>query len=82
MLSVLALNNSLLKDGLCNIFAFLLVIYTQTNAARTTPATQPSGHSQPAVLQTSMEPTPQVRQPQSWAGERGELPGVSGDLWE
>ncbi|KFQ39616.1 Secretory carrier-associated membrane protein 2, partial [Mesitornis unicolor] len=31
-----------------------------TNAARTTPATQPSGHSQPAVLQTSVEPTPQA----------------------
>ncbi|NXY37581.1 SCAM2 protein, partial [Pomatorhinus ruficollis] len=30
-----------------------------TNAARTTPA-QPSGHSQPAVLQTSVEPTPQA----------------------
>ncbi|XP_038040863.1 secretory carrier-associated membrane protein 2 isoform X1 [Anas platyrhynchos] len=32
-----------------------------TNAARTTPATQPAGPSQPAVLQTSVEPTPQVR---------------------
>ncbi|NWY71044.1 SCAM2 protein, partial [Erithacus rubecula] len=31
-----------------------------TNAARTTPAAQPSGHSQPAVLQTSVEPTPQA----------------------
>uniref|UniRef100_A0A8C3LSU9 Secretory carrier-associated membrane protein n=1 Tax=Chrysolophus pictus TaxID=9089 RepID=A0A8C3LSU9_CHRPC len=31
-----------------------------TNAARTAPATQPSGHSQPAVLQTSVEPTPQA----------------------
>ncbi|NXX73963.1 SCAM2 protein, partial [Urocolius indicus] len=31
-----------------------------TNAARTTPAAQPSGHSQPAVLQTSAEPTPQA----------------------
>ncbi|XP_064524573.1 secretory carrier-associated membrane protein 2 isoform X1 [Pseudopipra pipra] len=31
-----------------------------TNAARTTPAVQPSGHSQPAVLQTSVEPTPQA----------------------
>ncbi|KFQ85468.1 Secretory carrier-associated membrane protein 2, partial [Phoenicopterus ruber ruber] len=31
-----------------------------TNAARTTPAPQPSGHSQPAVLQTSVEPTPQA----------------------
>ncbi|KFP91341.1 Secretory carrier-associated membrane protein 2, partial [Apaloderma vittatum] len=31
-----------------------------TNAARTTPATQPTGHSQPAVLQTSVEPTPQA----------------------
>ncbi|KFU92399.1 Secretory carrier-associated membrane protein 2, partial [Chaetura pelagica] len=31
-----------------------------TNAARTTPATQPPGHSQPAVLQPSMEPTPQA----------------------
>ncbi|NXU72289.1 SCAM2 protein, partial [Oreotrochilus melanogaster] len=31
-----------------------------TNAARTTPATQPPGHSQPAVLQTSLEPTPQA----------------------
>ncbi|KFW84628.1 Secretory carrier-associated membrane protein 2, partial [Phalacrocorax carbo] len=31
-----------------------------TNAARTTPATQPSGRSQPAVLQTSVEPTPQA----------------------
>lgn len=34
---------------------------SQTNAARTTPATQPAGPSQPAVLQTSVEPTPQVR---------------------
>ncbi|NXB91074.1 SCAM2 protein, partial [Vidua chalybeata] len=32
----------------------------RTNAARTTPAAQPSGHSQPAVLQTSVEPTPQA----------------------
>ncbi|NXG69720.1 SCAM2 protein, partial [Baryphthengus martii] len=32
----------------------------QTNAARTMPAPQPSGHSQPAVLQTSVEPTPQA----------------------
>ncbi|KFV52792.1 Secretory carrier-associated membrane protein 2, partial [Tyto alba] len=31
-----------------------------TNAAQTTPATQPSGPSQPAVLQTSVEPTPQA----------------------
>uniref|UniRef100_A0A2D4FYB1 Secretory carrier-associated membrane protein n=1 Tax=Micrurus corallinus TaxID=54390 RepID=A0A2D4FYB1_MICCO len=31
----------------------------QTNAAQTTPATQPAGTSQPAVLQTSLEPTPQ-----------------------
>ncbi|XP_009332420.1 PREDICTED: secretory carrier-associated membrane protein 2 [Pygoscelis adeliae] len=31
-----------------------------TNAARTTPATQPSGRSHPAVLQTSVEPTPQA----------------------
>ncbi|NXA52405.1 SCAM2 protein, partial [Nothocercus julius] len=31
-----------------------------TNAGRTTPATQPSGPSQPAVLQTSAEPTPQA----------------------
>ncbi|KFV02586.1 Secretory carrier-associated membrane protein 2, partial [Pterocles gutturalis] len=31
-----------------------------TNAARTTPAAPPSGHSQPAVLQTSVEPTPQA----------------------
>ncbi|NWT01624.1 SCAM2 protein, partial [Mionectes macconnelli] len=31
-----------------------------TNAARTTPAVPPSGHSQPAVLQTSVEPTPQA----------------------
>lgn len=65
-------------------FALLLVIYLQTNAARTTPATQPSGHSQPAVLQTSVEPTPQVWQPlaaafpQSRAGERQ---GAPGGLW-
>ncbi|NXS94060.1 SCAM2 protein, partial [Jacana jacana] len=31
-----------------------------TNASRTMPATQPSGHSQPAVLQTSVEPSPQA----------------------
>uniref|UniRef100_A0A8D0GZ31 Secretory carrier-associated membrane protein n=1 Tax=Sphenodon punctatus TaxID=8508 RepID=A0A8D0GZ31_SPHPU len=31
-----------------------------TNAARTTPATQPTGPSQPAVLQPSVEPTPQA----------------------
>ncbi|NXC76731.1 SCAM2 protein, partial [Anhinga anhinga] len=34
-----------------------------TNAARTTPATQPSGPPQPAVLQTSVEPTPHPPQP-------------------
>ncbi|XP_026565405.1 secretory carrier-associated membrane protein 2 isoform X2 [Pseudonaja textilis] len=32
----------------------------QTNAAHTIPATQPAGASQPAVLQTSVEPTPQL----------------------
>ncbi|POI20818.1 hypothetical protein CIB84_015434, partial [Bambusicola thoracicus] len=38
----------------------LLALCFQTNAARTAPATQPSGPSQPAVLQTSVEPTPQA----------------------
>ncbi|KFP32386.1 Secretory carrier-associated membrane protein 2, partial [Colius striatus] len=40
----------------------------QTNAARTTPATQPSGHSQPAVLQTSAEPTSQALAAAAQAG--------------
>lgn len=73
----------MLKEAICNVFALLLGVYMQTNASRTTPATQPSGHSQPAVLQTSVEPTPQVWRPlaaafpKSWAGEcEGALTGL------
>lgn len=48
---------------------------SQTNAARTTPATQPAGPSQPAVLQTSVEPTPQVRH------SPGEPQPAPADFW-